>query len=331
MMFQRRHFLSLAAAAMPAALPDSAVAQYIGASDPHASLTAQRSGSNACLPDWSAVKTRTAPKAEILYKTPHGKPNGMALTNVPGEVWLTDQSIDRWVSLIRIKDGSVIREIQADVVGASGAVMDYDDNALWITSTHNSLIVKVDPTNGKTIAKYDTPGSGRKYTKRGDPPGRASKLPIAHPALTREVGGLGDGPRPAGLQRGQFPLYTEEWIKGRTGAEGILLKGTTLIYSCTACRSIFAIDKNSWEVQSVWPTPGDRPHGMSWADPGKISFWNMDANLNAFYRYDATTGVVQEKVQLQDDPFTVSHGTKLIGDYMYFCDDTGWMCRVKWS
>ncbi|MDB5740349.1 MAG: hypothetical protein JWP16_1389 [Alphaproteobacteria bacterium] len=316
-MLKRRSFLSLAAAS-PAALSVPARAQ-------------ERAGSNAALPDWRTIRTRTAPKAEILYKTPHGKPNGFALTSRPEEIWITDQAVGSWVSLVRIKDGSVIREFQTDTTGPSGAVADEDDRVLWISSTHNSLIVKVDAMTGKTLAKYDTPGAGRKYFKRGDPKGRESRLPIAYPGLARPSGGLDDPPRLPGLGGGQFPANTQEWLTGRTGAEGILLKGDTLIYSCTACRSIFAVDKNSWDVQSVWPTPGNRPHGMSWDDADKTSFWNCDANLNAFYRYDLATGVIQEKVQLPDDPFTVCHGTKRVGDYMYFCDDTGWMCRVKWA
>lgn len=324
-MLKRRGFLGIAAAAFPAILPEQAAAQRSDGGP------TQRSGSDACLPDWNKIKTRTAPKAEILYKTPHGKPNGFALTNRPGEMWVTDQAVGSWISLIRIADGSVIREFQADVTGASGAVADEDDRVLWITSTHNSLIVKVDIATGKTIAKYDTPGAGRKYTKRGDPPGRASKLPLAYPDLARPSGGLDDPPLLPSLARGQLPLNTQEWITGRTGAEGILLKDNLLIYSCTACRSVIALDKTSWEVQSVWPTPGNRPHGMSWADSAKTSFWNCDANLHAFYRYELATGMIVEKVQLLDDPHTVAHGTKLIGNDMYFCDDSGWMCRVRWT
>ena len=41
--------------------------------------------------------------------------------------------------------------------GPSGLVQDGD--TMWITSTHNSLIVHCD-LHGKTIAKYVTPGRG---------------------------------------------------------------------------------------------------------------------------------------------------------------------------
>jgi hypothetical protein len=313
-MLERREFMGLAAGGVAAAaLPRGAAAQ------------------DAVLPDWTKVPTRTAAKAEILYKTPHGKPNGMALTRNPGEVWIVDQATGGWVSLIRLADGSLIREFQADLVGASGATMDEDDTVMWITSTHNSLIVKVDPRNGRTIAKYETPGSGRKYARRGDVPARSSRLPLAYPQLARGSGGMDDPPLREGLTRGQLPNNTREWVTGRTGAEGILVKDNLLIFAVANARAIFVVDKTSWEVQAAWPTPGNRNHGLTWANAARTGFWNNDANMGAFFRYDLATGAIVEKVQLQDDPPTVAHEIKLIGDHMYFCDDTGWMLRTRWN
>jgi hypothetical protein len=313
-MLGRREFVGLAAGgAATLALPRWAAAQ------------------DSVLPDWKKVPTRTAPKAEILYKGPHGKPNGMALTNTPGEVWVVDQGIAGWVSLIRIADGSLIREFQADIVGASGATMDENDTVIWITSTHNSLIVKVDPKTGRTIAKYDTPGSGRKYVRPGDAKGRSSGLPLAYPQESRAVGGLDDPPLREGLTGGQLPTNTHEWMTGRTGAEGILVKDNLLLFAVANARAIYVVDKTTWEVQAIWQTPGNRNHGLTWTSAAKTSFWNNDANMGAFFRYDFATGRIVEKVQLQDDPPAVAHEIKLIGDYMYFCDDVGWMLRTRWA
>ena len=62
-----------------------------------------------------------------------------------------------------------------NLVGAfhqpSGVVVD-ENNVMWITSTHNSLIVACDGNTGKTIAKYITPGAGRIYEREDDPPAR---------------------------------------------------------------------------------------------------------------------------------------------------------------
>lgn len=334
-MLQRRDLLNFAAAAVPAAaagaMSNSALAQRVTQTD--TSLTYQKSGANACLPDWSKLKSRMAAKTEVLYKTTHGKPNGLAVSKTPGELWVIDQGTDRWVTLTNIKDGSVIREFQTDVVGPSGVVID-DEGVMWLTSTHNSLIVSIDPANGKTIAKYTTPGAGRIYEKRGDPPARVSKLPTAYPDLSRAVdaraGRPQRAPRAAPLPPGQLPLDTEEGAGG-TGAHGILSKGDLLIYACPPSRTIYSINKKTWEVQDMWPTPGNRPHGMTWTDAGKTHFWNADSNENCFYLYNATTGQITERVQVQDDPYTVCHGVKLIDGYMYFCDDVGWICRIKWS
>jgi hypothetical protein len=106
-----------------------------------------------------------------------------------------------------------------------------------------------------------------------------------------------------------------------------LVDGDTLIYACPPARLIFTINKKTWKVKSTWPVPGNRTHGMSW---GKThdTIWSSDSNLNAFFRHDAKTGVIHERVQLPNDS-PVIHGTKLVGDTMYACDDMGWMWRFK--
>jgi hypothetical protein len=279
----------------------------------------------ACLPDFGKVKTKHITKWEVLYKTAHGKPNGLALTDNPKEVWVIDQGLDHWVTLTNIADGSTVREFKADVVGPSGIVID-DEGVMWITSTHNSLIVACDPMSGKTLGKYTTPGAGRIYQKRGDPPARSSPLKSAYPEASREVGGarFSSGTR-AGLAPGQLPLSTEEGAGG-TGAHGILSKGDLLIYACPPSREMVVVNKKTWEVQATWPTPGNRAHGTTWADQSKTSLWNGDSNLNSFHKYDLTTGNISEVLQLPSDS-PVIHGAKLIGSYMYCCDDVGWIWR----
>src|SRR6185436_1666509 len=130
-MLKRRNFLSLAASA-PAVAAVPAFAQP---------------ARPACLPAWSSLPTRPAGKIEVLYKTKHGQPNGLAIASTAGQMWVLDQGGGHWVTLTNIKDGTTVREFQADVVGPSGLVQ--DGNSMWITSTHNSLIVHCD-LNGKT-------------------------------------------------------------------------------------------------------------------------------------------------------------------------------------
>ena len=112
---------------------------------------------------------------------------------------------------------------------------------------------------------------------------------------------------------------------GGTGAHAILVDGDYLIYACPPARQIFTINKRNWKVKSTWPVPGNRTHGMSWGKT-HATIWSSDSNLNAFFRHDAATGVIHERVQLPDDS-PVIHGAKMVGDHMYFCDDMGWIAR----
>ena len=307
---KRRDFLAAAAVSPAAALP--ALAQP---SQP------------ACLPGYASIKTRPAAKIEVVYKTRHGQPNGLALSDTPGQMWVLDQGADHWITLTNIKYGSLVREFQADVVGPSGLVQ--DGNTMWITSTHNSIIVHCD-LNGKTIAKYVTPGAGRIYEREDDPPGRRSPLKPAWPDKPRGIGAaqtnnVGNNTG-KDLPPGQLPLNAQEGSAG-TGAHAILVDGDYLIYACPPARQIFTINKKTWKVKSTWPVPGNRTHGMSWGKT-KATIWSSDSNLNAFYLHDAATGAIRERVQLPDDS-PVIHCAKLVGDDMYFCDDMGWMCRFR--
>jgi hypothetical protein len=311
MEIKRRNFLAAAAAA-PAAAAIPALAQP---------------AHPACLPAWSSLPTRPAGKTEVIYKTKHGQPNGLAIASTPGQMWVLDQGGEHWVTLTNINDGSTLREFQADVVGPSGLVQDGD--TMWITSTHNSIIVHCD-LNGKTIAKYVTPGAGRIYEREDDPPGRRSPLKPAYPDMKRGIGpamaGNVGNNTGKGLPPGQLPMDAEEG-SGGTGAHAILVDGDYLIYACPPARQIFTINKKTWKVKSTWPVPGNRTHGMSW---GKThdTIWSSDSNLNAFFRHDAKTGVIHERVQLPNDS-PVIHCAKMVGDDMYFCDDMGWMARFR--
>ncbi|MEO8300291.1 MAG: hypothetical protein ABI608_00785 [Rhizomicrobium sp.] len=307
---KRRDFLAAAAVSPAAALPALAQPAH-----------------PACLPGYAAIKSRPTGKIEVIYKTRHGQPNGLALSDKPGQMWVLDQGAEHWITLTNIKDGSLIREFQADVVGPSGLVQ--DGNTMWITSTHNSIIVHCD-LNGKTIAKYVTPGAGRIYEREDDPPGRSSPLKPAWPDKPRGIGPAQTGNvgnnTGKGLAPGQLPLNAEEG-SGGTGAHAILVDGDYLIYACPPARLIFTLNKKTWKVKSTWPVPGNRTHGMSWGKT-KATIWSSDSNLNAFYLHDAATGVIRERVQLPDDS-PVIHCAKLVGDDMYFCDDMGWMCRFR--
>ena len=114
-----------------------------------------------------------------------------------------------------------------------------------------------------------------------------------------------------------------------TGAHCILPKGNLLYVDVPPARAVFAINKESWEVDHMWPVVGNRPHDMVWADAAKTRIWVADSNMNSFILHDAETGAPIEQVKLPAGS-PVIHGAKLYNGYMYMCDDQGWMSRVKW-
>lgn len=275
----------------------------------------------AARPNVSRVKSRPTPKWEILYKSPHAKPNGLDIH--PDGLWVLDQGSENWMSMVNPSDGKLIREFQADVDAGSGLTVD-EDGVMWISSTYGNMIVACDSHNGKTIAKHWTPGAGRIYQMKGDAPGRSSKLKPAYPAPPPQSS---SAPRTvAQPPYGQFSLDTKQGAGG-TGAHGIVAKDGLLYVAVPPARQVFVIDQKTWVIQDSWPTPGNRTHGLTW-DENRETLWNADSNLNAFFRFDGKTGRITEKIQLPDDS-PVIHGATLHDGYMICCDDVGWIWRFK--
>lgn len=280
----------------------------------------------AGLPDLSKVPTRTTGKVEVLYKTPHYGANGLALTSEG--MWIIHQIDANYASLINLETGALIREIQTEgVKRASGIAVD-DDNVMWIGSTYNRLIVACDPATGKALAKYSTPGAGQIYAVKGDVQGNRTPLQPSHP--NPDAPPPGAQPRVSGRRgAGQQDMSTEEGPAG-TGAHCILTKGNLLYVDVPPARMIYAIDKESWVVQDMFPVAGNRPHDMTWADAGKTQLWCSDSNYNAFFLHDVATGRILERVNLPAGS-PIIHGAKLHDGHMYMCDDVGWMSRVRFS
>ncbi|MFA6115676.1 MAG: hypothetical protein WC729_16875 [Sphingomonas sp.] len=276
-------------------------------------------------PDVSKVKTRPSGLIEVVYKAPHGKPNGLDLT---GEgLWVMDQGPDNYISLIVPETGKLIREFKpaSNVRASSGICVDSDDGTMWIGSTYNRLIVHLDPKTTKTIAAFQTPGAGLHYSMVGDPPGRRSLLKEAYPEAPKVA--AQPVTQPSRIADGRVPLDWAEAPPG-TGSHCILQKGELLFITVPNARTVFTVDKNKWLVRDFYITPGNRPHDMTWADAGKTHVWASDSNLNAFFLTDISSGEISETIQLPGDS-PVIHGAKLYKGWMYCCDDTGWIFRFR--
>jgi streptogramin lyase len=100
--------------------------------------------------------TYTAPieTIETLYKTPGPHPNGLQAT--AQGIWCLDQHTNR-LQLIDYADGKVLIDLETESDRGSG-VTD-DGETLWIASTYNRKLLRVDRNTGATIAEYETPGA----------------------------------------------------------------------------------------------------------------------------------------------------------------------------
>jgi hypothetical protein len=281
--------------------------------------------------DVARLKTRKVGKVEIAYKSPHAKPNGLQGTR--DGLWVQDQGPENWVSLVNWADGKVIREFRPDIRAASGVTVD-DKNVMWISSTYNAMHVACSAADGKTIAKYFTPGAGRHYFMPDDPPAARSTLKPAYPRgedAPAPAGpgnsGSGDGAQAAGaavLPQGQLPLDATTGLSGN-GAHGIEYRDGFLYFGVPPARKIFVMDPKTWLVHATWATAGNRVHGIGWEGD---TLWAADSNLRAFFRHDIKTGKMIEKIQLTEtDP--IIHGATVRDGYIWFCDDVGWIANFK--
>ena len=274
-------------------------------------------------PDLTKLKTRPSGPVEVVYKTPHGKPNGLDLT--AEGLWVMDQGPENFISLIVPETGALIREFKPSNVRAASGICADEDGTMWVGSTYNRMIVHLDPRTARTIAAFQTPGAGLHYTVAGDLPSRGSPLQHAYPEPPAPASAT-PAP-PSRLGDGRVPLDWAEAPPG-TGSHCILQKGNLLYIVVPNARTVFVVDKTSWVVQDYFATAGNRPHDMTWTSPARTHVWASDSNLNAFFLQDVRSGEMTERIQLPADS-PVIHGAKLYKGHMYCCDDTGWMFRFR--
>lgn len=103
-----------------------------------------------------------AAKTEKLFKTPGPQPNG--LQAAPDGLWSIDQ-VNLKIYKQDYKNGEILFEAQTDTEHSSGITL--GGGYIWIASTFELKIAKLDPETGKTIAKFDSPGIGVVSTREG--------------------------------------------------------------------------------------------------------------------------------------------------------------------
>jgi streptogramin lyase len=268
--------------------------------------------------DLNRIPARRAGKVEIVFNSPGPHPNGLQATDEG--LWIIDQGPGNKAYLVDYKDGHVLRSFETETDRSSGIT--FDGESLWIGSTYNREIVRVDAKTGKTLERHFTPGAGVIYQMVGDPPARRSPLAKSAPrpaqaasrkaASPNQVGGF-DAGKVLGAAAPGTGAHGQEWRDG------------FLWFAVPPSRGVYKIDPKTWIVQTKFPTAGNRPHGIGWE--GRY-LWVTDSNLNAFFKHDVETGAMVEKIQLADtDP--LPHGMSIREGFMWYCDDVGVVCRYR--
>ncbi len=223
-------------------------------------------------------------RVEFAFKTSAKNPNGLQATSEG--LWIYDQGTNR-VALVDYS-GRVVREFATDTDKGSGIT--FDGTALWIASTYNRLLVRVDPRNGETLKKFDSPGAGVvKWGPRS-----------AHPATT---GSHGLEWRDGELYVANPPsatIYVVDPVSGKTlrsyPAPGVRPHGIgwdpdgALWCTESIYRSFFKMDRKNGRIMKQVTLPALEPqvdgivhvpHGMTvW----NREFWFSVAETGEVYR-----------------------------------------------
>ena len=240
----------------------------------------------------TAAAAAAKPATKTAFKSPGPQPNGLQATK--DGLWILDQRENR-VYLVSYDDGKVLRSLDTDCKAGSGIT--FDGEAIWLASTYSREIIRADAKTGKTLAKFDSPGSGLVAWSK------SRRSPLAPPLPA-------DAPPPAPP-------------KQATGAHGLEWKNGKLWIAVPPARKIYRVNPKNFEIEHQFATAGDRPHGLGWENEW---LWCVDSNLNALHKHDTRTGEVQERIQLADsDP--LPHGMTIWNNTVWYCDDVGVVCR----
>ena len=96
-----------------------------------------------------------------VFNCPGPKPNGLQATKEG--LWVIDQG-NNFVYLLDWKDGHTLKSFETETDKSSGITIHGEGN-IWIASTYNCKIYKIDSTSGETIEILESPGQGMNATR----------------------------------------------------------------------------------------------------------------------------------------------------------------------
>lgn len=210
--------------------------------------------------------TLLADSVETLFSTPGPHPNGLQAT--AQGLWCLDQEIHH-LHLLDYASGKALVDLATASDKGSG-VTD-DGETLWISSTYNRKILRIDRHTGATIAEFATPGAAE--TGAHGLEWRDGKLWIATP--------------PAATIYQVDPnancAVIHSFAAPGNRPHGLAWRGDELWCVETNHRAIYCLDATSGDIRFKLQLPdaAPEPHGMSlWDD----HFWYCDANTHLICR-----------------------------------------------
>jgi hypothetical protein len=234
-----------------------------------------------------------AKKVNRLYilKPAVDQPNDMQFAPT-GELWILDQKDPNKVFTINPATGAVLASVQTDAIHGSGIT--YGDGAWFITSTKvlsgNPSTLKVDPTTGRTLQKWETPGWGiyGVYTQRTPKPG---DLPLA------------------------------------SGGHGVKWAGNSQYWMAVpASGKLFLMNAASGTVARSIQAPTIRTHGI--ALEGQY-IWCAGSDEAEIYKLRMSDGGIVAKIVLDKANDPPLHGLDIKDGLLWYCDaNTGWICNL---
>jgi streptogramin lyase len=215
--------------------------------------------------------TASLDSIQTLYPTPGPHPNGLQAT--AQGLWCLDQQTNR-LQLLDYASGHVTVDLATESDRGSG-VTD-DGETLWIASTYNCKILRLDRKSGATLAEYPSPGAEK--TGSHGLEWRDGKLWVATPP-SATIYQLDPDANCAIIK--SFPAPGNR-------PHGIAWRGEELWCVETNQRAIYCFDYTSGTIRGKLQLPdaAPEPHGMTiWQE----HFWYCDADAHVICRLPVPT------------------------------------------
>ena len=212
---------------------------------------------------------------EKLFATPGPHPNGLQAA-LDG-LWVIDQG-DNHVYRLSYRDGSVLARMKTDADRASGITL--GGGYMWIASTYNCKILKLDSKTGKTLVELETPGAGTTAWQQDNP----NAIRTGAHGLEWVDGKLWIATPPS---QTLYQLEPSTWEVLRsfktpgTRPHGLAWDSGYLWLADTTMEEVHKIDTRTGGVVETIKDVKPAPHGMT-IHQGML--WYCDAETRVVYR-----------------------------------------------